>query len=400
MTRSASRRSAIDPFHVMEVLRAARERDRVTGDVAHLEVGQPSTGAPAAAVEAAREALGHPDRLGYTDALGLPELRERIARHHLETSGITVDAGRIAVTTGASAGLLLTVLAAFDTGDRVGVIRPGYPCHRQILTALGCEPVLIAVDETTGFQPTPASLDEAHRSAGTQRGDRGLAGLILTSPSNPTGTVLDTDRLDEIARWCGRHDVRLVVDETYHGLTFGPPAPTVLHHDAIAPVAVHSFSKYFSMTGWRVGWTVLPEELVTPVERLTQNLMIAAPTLSQIAAIAAFDGRDELEAHLARYRSNRDRLRDGLAGLGLRRAAPADGAFYLYTDVSEITDDSDALARTWLDQLGVAVTPGIDFDPIDGHRWVRWSFAGSPGEIDTALARLAGWFDSLTPPGR
>lgn len=397
MKRRSSRGSEIDPFHVMEVLRAARERDRVHGDVAHLEVGQPSTGAPASALAAARAALEHPERLGYTDALGLPELRERIARHHHETAGVAVDPGRVAVTTGASAGLTLTVLAAFDPGDRVAVVRPGDPCHRQILTALGCEPVLVAVDETTGFQPTPALLDAALDSPGDPRPESRLAGLIVSSPSNPTGTVLDTGRLTEVAAWCAANDVRLVVDETYHGLTFGPPAPSVLGHDAGRPVAVHSFSKYFSMTGWRVGWAVLPDELVTPVERLTQNLMIAAPTLSQIAAVAAFEGRDELEAHLARYRSNRDRLRDGLAALGIDRAAPADGAFYLYTDVSALTDDSGALARAWLDELGVAVTPGVDFDPIDGHRWVRWSFAGSPGDIDAALERLAAW---LTRRGR
>lgn len=390
MKRRSSRGSEIDPFRVMEVLRAARERDRVAGDVAHLEVGQPSTGAPASAVAAARAALEHPERLGYTDALGLPELRERIARHHRETAGVDLDPGRVAVTTGASAGLVLTVLAAFDPGDRVAVVRPGYPCHRQILAALGCEPVLVAVDANTGFQPTPGLLDAAQEVAP-------LAGLILTSPSNPTGTVLDTGRLSEVAAWCDDHGVRLVVDETYHGLTFGPPARSVLSHDAGHPVAVHSFSKYFSMTGWRVGWAVLPDELVTPVERLTQNLMIAAPTLSQIAAVAAFDGRDELEAHLARYRTNRDRLRDGLAALGIDRAAPADGAFYLYTDVSALTDDSGTLARAWLDELGVAVTPGVDFDPIDGHRWIRWSFAGSPDDIETALERLAPW---LTRRGR
>lgn len=374
----------------MEVLRAARERDRVAGDVAHLEVGQPSTGAPATAIAAASEALRTPERLGYTDALGLPELRERIARHHRETAGVDLDPGRVAVTTGASAGLVLTVLAAFDPGDRVAVIRPGYPCHRQILTALGCEPVLIGVDANTGFQPTTGLLDAAQEIAP-------LAGLILTSPSNPTGTVIDTGRLTEVAAWCDDHGVRLVVDETYHGLTFGAPAPTVLAHDDVGPVAIHSFSKYFSMTGWRVGWTVLPDELVTPVERLTQNLMIAAPTLSQIAATAAFDGRDELEGHVARYRANRDLLRDGLTSLGIDRSAPADGAFYLYTDVSMLTEDSETLARTWLDEFGVAVTPGVDFDPVEGHRWIRWSFAGTSADIDTALGRLSEW---LTRRGR
>jgi aspartate/methionine/tyrosine aminotransferase len=375
--RRVASRAEVAPFYVMEVLRAARERAEAGGDVLHLEVGQPSTGAPTSALRAAHDALDRPAGLGYTDATGTPELRARIAQHYTDGHGLIVDPSQVVVTVGASVGCVLAVLAAFEPGNRVAVCEPGYPCYRQILAALGVEAVGIPIGADTRYQPTPDLLDAAGP----------LDGLLLASPSNPTGSQLTTDELDAIAGWCDDRDVRLVADEIYHGITFDRPAPTAWSHD-VGAIVVNSFSKYFSMTGWRLGWLLLPHELVRPVELLAQNLVISAPTLSQIAGLAAFDDLAELDGHVRRYARNRDVVVAGLRAMGCVDVAPAEGAFYAYADVSHLTDDSEALCRDWLAHQGVAVTPGIDFDPVRGHRTVRMSFAGSEADVSAAMERL------------
>lgn len=375
----AARRADIPPFYVMEVMRAAAERERATGDVLHLEVGQPSTPAPERVREAAAAALKS-NRLGYTDAVGMPELRERIAAHYGRRYGVEVPADRVVVTMGASGSFVLAFLAAFDVGDRVAVTEPGYPCYRNTLEAFGVEVVPIPVGPETRFVPTSDLL----AAAGP------LDGLIIASPANPTGTALNPKELDDIAGFCAANDVRLIADEIYHGIEYGNPVPTAL---SAAPdtIILQSFSKYYSMTGWRLGWMVLPEDLVRPVERLAQNLFISPPTLSQLAALVAFDVTEELDVNVARYAKNRDVLLEGLGQVGLDHFASPDGAFYFYIDVSHLGHDSQELCRIWLDELGVACTPGIDFDPANGHRYIRLSYSESTADITEATSRIAGW---------
>jgi aspartate/methionine/tyrosine aminotransferase len=374
-----SKRSDVPPFYVMEVMRAAEARARAGREVLHLEVGQPSTPAPSGVIEAARRALAT-DRLGYTGAAGLPALRERIAAWYHERYRIDVGAERVIVTTGASGSCVLAFLAAFDAGDRVAVLEPGYPCYRNDLLAFGVEVVPIPVGPGSSFRPTVEGLERA--------GD--LDGLVVASPSNPTGTVLDDRRLAGLAAWARSAGAQLIADEIYHGITYAGPAPTALGHGDDVMV-FNSFSKYFSMTGWRLGWIVAPDELAEPIERLAQSLTVAPPTLSQLAATAAFDCTDELEANVERYRQNRSVLLEGLPAAGIDRLAPADGAFYVWADVSELTGDSQHLCRRWLDELGIASTPGLDFDRGRGHRYVRFSYAGATDELAEAMSRLASW---------
>lgn len=383
MSRTAATRAAIAPFYVMEVMKAAGERERAGGEVLHLEVGQPSTPAPAAVLDAAAIALRQ-DPLRYTDALGTAALRERIARWYLERYELTVDPATVAVTSGASGACVLGLLAAFEVGARVAVASPGYPCYRNMLTAFGVTPVDIEVDASTRFQLTPELLAREAERGGP------LAGVVVASPSNPTGTMLGAAELEALAAYCAAADLRLVSDEIYHGITYDEPAATALAFDRDA-IVVSSFSKYFSMTGWRLGWMVVPPALVDPVERLAQNLTVAPPTLAQLAGIVAFDSVTELDGHVARYATNRAVLLDGLAAMGFDRVAPADGAFYAWVDISEVSDDAEALCATWLAELGVAATPGIDFDPARGHHFVRFSFCGADAEIAEAVRRLGGW---------
>jgi len=375
----AARRADIPPFYVMEVMKAAAERDRAGGAVLHLEVGQPSTPAPAAVRKAAAAAL-ESDRLAYTDATGLPELRERIAGHYRDRYGVDLPAERVVVTVGASGSFVLAFLAAFDQGDRVAVTEPGYPCYSNTLEAFGVEVVPIPVGPETRFVPTSDLL----AAVGP------LDGLMIASPANPTGTALNPAELADIAGFCTTNDVRLISDEIYHGIEYGDPVPTAL---SAAPdtIVLQSFSKYYSMTGWRLGWMVLPEDLVRPVERLAQNLFISPPTLSQLAALAAFDVTDELDANVARYARNRQVLLEGLGSVGLDHFASPDGAFYFYIDVSHLADDSQELCRVWLDELGVACTPGIDFDLTNGHRYVRLSYSESTEDITEATRRIVAW---------
>lgn len=376
-----SRRSAIDPFHVMEVMAAAEAVETAGGRVLHLEVGQPSTPAPGPVRAAAARALDD-DRLGYTGARGLAALRTAIADLYAVRHGLDVDPERVLVTLGASGGFSLAFLAAFDAGDRVAVTEPGYPCYRNVLAAFDIEPVGVPVGPDTRFVPTPEILDDAGP----------LDGIVVASPANPTGTVLDDGELGALAAWARSTGVRLVADEIYHGITFGPPAPTVLAHDPDA-VVLQSFSKYWSMTGWRLGWVVAPEDLVRPMERLAQNLFISAPTLAQLAALAAFDPAAiaEADGHVDRYRTNRGIVLEGLGAMGCRTVAPADGAFYAYADVGHLGAASPELCARWLDELGVAVTPGIDFDPGRGDHFIRISFSESTEDVTEAMNRLVEW---------
>jgi aspartate/methionine/tyrosine aminotransferase len=376
-----SRRAGeVAPFIAMDVLAAANEQESRGGRVIHLEVGQPSTPAPHAVLEAARAALAG-DRLGYVEALGIPPLRERISGHYHDAYGIVVPPERIVVTTGSSSGFLLAFLAAFDHGDRIALAAPGYPAYRNILGALGLQAVDLAASAADAFQPTTALL---------QREPERVAGLILASPSNPTGTMVDRAGLAELAGYCTGHNIRLVSDEIYHGITFAEPAHSALEVTDQA-IVINSFSKYYSMTGWRLGWMVVPPALVRPIERLAQNLYISAPTLSQLAAIAAFDCRDELEAHVRRYRTNRDLLLAGLPAAGLDRLTVPTGAFYLYADVAHLTNDSRDFCRRMLAEAGVATVPGLDFDPQRGHGTLRISFAGSTADMEEAVRRLVAW---------
>jgi len=382
MALKASKRGDISPFIVMEVMRAAAERAAAGGGVLHMEVGQPGTGAPRGVIEAARAALdGH--RIGYTVALGIPELREAISGHYRDYYGVDVPTDRIVVTTGSSGGFLLSFLSAFDQGDRVALAAPGYPCYRNILSALGVEPVSLLTTAEDRFQPTPALLDKA-------RAEGPVHGLIVASPSNPTGTMLGRTELMALVDYCREHGIRLISDEIYHGITFHHRADTAAGMAAEA-IVINSFSKYFSMTGWRLGWMVVPDDLMRPVESLAQNLFISPPTLSQIAAVAAFDCQDELEGNVKRYAANRELLLEELPRAGFTDLAPADGAFYIYADVGHMTNDSEEFCRRILNEAGVAVTPGVDFDPWRGNRFLRFSFAESTEEIAAAADALRAW---------
>jgi aspartate/methionine/tyrosine aminotransferase len=364
-------------MRVIDAVVARRAAGLATYD---LSAGQPSTAAPAAVRAAARRALDT-DRIGYTNALGVPALREAIAAHYLHTDGITVDPASVAVTTGSSGGFLLAFLAAFDAGDTVVLARPGYPAYRNMLAALGCTVVELPCGPDTSFQPAVAQLDAM---------DEPPAGLVLASPANPTGTMIAAPELAGIAAWCAAHGTRLVSDELYHGITYGESAASAWRTDRTT-VVVNSFSKYFSMTGWRIGWLLMPDELRDPIDRLTGNFTICPPALSQFAAVAAFDAYEELDANVARYRANRDRLLRGLREIGVDRVAPADGAFYVYADVSRWTDDSLSFAARVLAESGVALAPGVDFDPVDGGRFVRMCFAGDEADIERAVQVFGGW---------
>ncbi|MGH1418495.1 MAG: pyridoxal phosphate-dependent aminotransferase [Hyphomicrobiaceae bacterium] len=381
-TIAASARSDIASFIVMDVMRQAAEKEALGERVIHMEVGQPGTPAPSTARSAVVDAMKD-EPLGYTLALGRQSLRQRIARHYKDTYQVDVEPSQIVVTTGSSAAFVLSFLALFDAGARVALASPGYPCYRHILTALGQEPVIIQTGPETRWMPTPDDVERLAR-------DGNLQGLLIASPANPTGTMLEPQRLADLAKVCDRYGVRFISDEIYHGLSYDMPAQTLLSHTDTG-VVINSFSKYFSMTGWRVGWMVVPKPLVRAVERLAQNFFISAPTVSQVAAEAAFDAQDELNANCAVYAENRNVLLQGLGAAGFEKLVPADGAFYLYCDVSEHTQDSLAFARRLLDETGVAVTPGIDFDPVRGHSFIRFSYAGPTADMKEAVERLKAW---------
>jgi aspartate/methionine/tyrosine aminotransferase len=366
----------------MDVMAAAARIEASGGHVIHMEVGQPAASAPKTAIAAAHAALDGA-RIDYTSALGMSGLRERIARHYRESYGCAVDAERIVVTTGSSGAFILGFLAMFEPGDRVAVTVPGYPPYRHILTALGCEPVLIETSSETRHALTGEALLAVHRRTP-------LKGVLVGSPANPTGTMMSRPALTSLIAAAEGAGIRFISDEIYHGLDYAFPAVTAAELSPHALV-INSFSKYFCMTGWRVGWMVVPEPMVRPIERLQQNLAISVPTLSQIAAEAAFDGRAEMEDVKHGYQENRRILIEGLPRAGLTEFLPADGAFYLYADVSAFTPDSFEFAKQMLEQAHVAATPGIDFDPVHGHRFIRFSYARSAADMREAVARLAKW---------
>jgi aspartate/methionine/tyrosine aminotransferase len=373
-------RAAVPPFHVMRVIDAVSARRAAGLPVIDLSAGQPSTPAPSTVRTAAQVAL-ETDRIGYTNALGIAPLREAIAGHYRERLGLAIEPANVAVTTGSSGGFLYAFLAAFDAGDTVVMARPGYPAYRNMLSALGCRVVEVPCGPETRFQPTVEQLEAL---------DEPPAGLIVASPANPTGTMVPPDELRALLEWCTAHGTRFVSDEIYHGITFGLPSTCAWSLGADS-IVVNSFSKYFSMTGWRVGWLLVPDELMDAVDRLAGNFSICPPALSQFAAVAAFGSYEELDANVARYGENRAMLLEALPAIGLDRLAPADGAFYIYADVSRWTDDSLTWGARLLDETGVAVAPGVDFDTVDGGKYIRMCFAGDGADIERAVEILGEW---------
>jgi aspartate/methionine/tyrosine aminotransferase len=374
-------RSEVPPFIAMDVMRAAAERTAEGKDVFHMEVGQPGEGVPAGVGEKLKGVLDT-DPLGYTVALGLPRLRQRIAEHYRQSQDIEVDPDRIVVTTGSSSGFILSFLTCFEPGDRVGLARPGYPAYPNILQAVGIEPVMSPAGPESRYQPTVEVLEAS--------GER-LDGLIVASPSNPTGTVMPPEEFERLIAYCADRGIRLISDEIYHGITYGDQdAVTALRYTDDA-VVINSFSKYFCMTGWRLGWMVVPEAMLRTVERLAQHMFISPPAISQHAGIHVFDHLPELDSRVEGYARNRDLLLQELPKAGFRAFAPPDGAFYLYSDVGHLTNDSLDFCRRMLAESGVAATPGMDFDPVQGHRFIRMSFCRSEQHVRTAAERLKVW---------
>jgi aspartate/methionine/tyrosine aminotransferase len=381
-TRAPARRSDIASFIVMDVMHAAAVLEAQGRSIIHMEVGQPGTPAPEAALARVKSAL-HSETLGYTAALGIGDLRRRIARSYGERYNVDVDQSRVIVCTGSSAAFLLAFLALFDAGARVALPSPGYPCYRHILSALGCASPLIETSPETRWMPTLDQLAALDR-------DVGLDGLLIASPANPTGTMIEPERLRELAGYCDDRGLWFVSDEIYHGLTYEKAATTALSVSGNA-VVINSFSKYHAMTGWRVGWLVVPPSLVRTIERLQQNFFISAPAVSQIAALGAFEAHDELERNRETYAKNRRLLLDALPKAGFTALAPADGAFYLYADVSRFTHDARSFATDMLNEIGVAVTPGLDFDEARGNQFLRFSYAGTEADIAEGARRIADW---------
>ena len=376
-----SRRSEVDPFIVMDVMEAARKAETAGRHIIHMEVGQPGTGAPKAAVAALQKAMVD-DALGYTVALGLPALRQRIARLYGEWYDVDLNPERVVITPGSSGGFILAFTALFDTGDRVGIGAPGYPSYRQILSALDLVPVDLQTADENRLQPVASDLT-----------GQSLSGLMVASPANPTGTMLGKSDMQALIDACRHSGTSFISDEIYHGIEYEKKAVSALEITDDAYV-INSFSKYFSMTGWRVGWMVVPEDHVRVVERIAQNMFICAPHASQVAALAAMDATDELEANMDVYRANRTLMLQGLPDAGFTRIAPPDGAFYVYADVSDLTNDSRAFAEEILEKAGVAVTPGLDFDPVRGHTTLRFSYARSTEDIAEGLERLKAFIAS------
>jgi aspartate/methionine/tyrosine aminotransferase len=381
-----SKRSDVPPFIVMDVMAAAAQREAQGAHIIHMEVGQPAAPAPATAIKAAQAALAR-GRIGYTETLGIPSLRARIARHYRQAYDFALDPARVVVTTGSSGGFILAFLSLFEPGDRVALANPGYPPYRHILSALGCEPVLIETSAETRWALSAKSLIAAHQRTP-------LKGVVVASPANPTGTMMDADALARLIAVAEAEGIRVISDEIYHGLDYAFSAETAASaSDRV--VVINSFSKYFCMTGWRVGWMIVPDNLVRAVERLQGNLAISVPTLAQVAAEAAFDGRDEMEAVKHGYEENRRILTENLPKAGLGKFLPVDGAFYLYADISRFSDDSLDFAKRMLNEANVAATPGIDFDPINGRHFLRFCYAGSAAEMHEAVERIGTWLKQV-----
>ena len=378
----ASARSDVPAFMVMDVVTAAARLEAAGRRIIHMEIGQPAAAPPASAIAAAQAALAA-GRIGYTPALGNASLRQRIARHYAEQYRVEIDPERVVLTTGSSAAFMLAFLSMFEPGDRIAIASPGYPPYRNVLAALGCQAVPIEVTAATRFALAPAALFAAHA-------ERPLKGVLVASPANPTGTMMTPKALAGLIRAAQAEGLAFISDEIYHGLDYAFPAQTALNISADA-IVINSFSKYFCMTGWRIGWMVVPEQLIRPIERLQQNLAISVPALSQVAAEAAFDGRDDMEAVKHGYEINRRILMEDLPRAGFDQFLPVDGAFYLYADVSRFCSDSFDFARRMLDEAGVAATPGADFDPVHGRGFIRLCYAGATAEVTEAVDRLTAW---------
>ncbi|RYV51856.1 pyridoxal phosphate-dependent aminotransferase [Pengzhenrongella frigida] len=395
-----SRRAQVPPFAVMEIIAAANARKAAGQSVLNLCAGEPATGASDVVRDLAVQLLAD-GNLGYTESLGAPPMRRAIAEHYRRWYDVEIDPAQVAVTTGSSGAFMLAFLAAFDVGDRVALARPGYPAYKNILRALGCEVVELACGPETRYQPTLAQLEAM---------DPPPDGLMIASPANPTGTMIRAEELAALAQWCASHGVRLISDEIYHGITYGGPggvvgatpgrgagATTAAGYLDQGAVVVNSFSKYWAMTGWRLGWLLLPTDLVAPVDALAGNVSLCPPALAQHAGVAAFSaaGYAAAEANVARYAACRDLLLARLPELGWTRVAPADGAFYLYADISASGMDSITWCARLLDEAGVALTPGTDFDAVDGGSWVRLSFASSVEVVGAAVDRIVAWQRTL-----
>ncbi|HRC25800.1 MAG TPA: aminotransferase class I/II-fold pyridoxal phosphate-dependent enzyme [Alphaproteobacteria bacterium] len=384
MTLKRARRSDVPPFRALSILSEVNQRVAAGQSVMRLEAGQPSVGAPEAALDYGRERITRDPRQGYTEALGTGSLRAKIAEFYGTRYGLSVDPARVAVTVGSSGGFLLAFLSAFDVGDRVVMAAPGYPAYRNYLKALGLQAVEIETGPETNYQPTPERLDRAIAEGGR------IDGLILCSPSNPCGTMISPQDLKALCAWCEANEVRLISDEVYHGITYEDPAETVLRFTDGA-IVLNSFSKYFAMTGWRLGWLVLPEDLCAPVKALAENLFVSPPTLAQHVAWKIFDHTDVLDGYVATYRRNRDILRAGLEDAGIGKFARPQGAFYIYADIGEGPLDSAAFCARLLDEAGVSVTPGLDFDIRRGRQTIRLCYAGPTADIEEAVRRLKAW---------
>ncbi|MBB4302642.1 aspartate/methionine/tyrosine aminotransferase [Rhodobium orientis] len=377
-----SSRCNVAPFHAMDVLAKANALEAAGRKIVHMEVGQPGAPAPAPVLEAARRVLDI-GQVRYTEALGILPLRERIAVHYRDAYGIDVPVDRIAITTGSSAAFNLAFLAGFDVGDRVALPTPGYPAYRNILAALGLEAVEIETTAESRWALTPEMIRAAHA-------ERPLKGVLVASPANPTGTMVQPDALKALTDVCRELGIWFISDEIYHGLVYEGRAETALALSDEA-IVINSFSKYYCMTGWRVGWMVVPERLVRPIERLGQNLYLSVPELSQRAAVAAFDATDALEAIKEGYAANRRLLLNRLPEIGFDELLPVDGAFYVYGSVRRFSNDSMDFAQKMLLEAGVAASPGVDFDPVGGHNYLRFSFAGTTEAIAEGCDRLQNW---------
>ena len=385
MTLKIGKTNRIPAFLAMQVMQDAQRLDGAGHNIMHLEVGQPSTPPPEVVNRALTAALDRTASHGYSVAFGLPALRQRISAHYEDWYGIVPDWNQIAITPGSSLGFAISFLAAFDTGDHIAIATPGYPAYRNLMVALGLVPDLIPARANQAWMPDLGALEKS----GTLP-----EGILLASPANPTGVVIDDDNLADICAWCARHGVRLIMDEIYHGLTYSGRGTTALKFNQNA-IIINSFSKYFCMTGWRLGWIILPDDLVDNAEKIAQNLFISAPTPNQYGALAAFECYDEFDTHLLRYQDNRDSLLSGLPEEFLGQHAPANGAFYLYVDIGAISNDAGDFAQRMLHEAGVAVTPGIDFDQKKGACYLRLSYAGSSHTITTAINRINNWLPAI-----
>ncbi len=381
MTLKISNRCDIPMFRALDILREVNERTARGEDIMRLEAGQPSVGAPEEALAYVKEMISKDPRQGYTAAMGMESLRARIAGHYKATYGADVSMEQVAVTTGSSCGLILVILAAFDVGDTVLLASPTYPAYRNMLKAFGIKVLEVETQPEDNYQPTVAWLNAIEQP---------FDGMIVCSPSNPTGTMIEAETLKGVAGWCDAQGVRLISDEAYHGITYGDQAATVLNYSKSA-IATNTFSKYFAMTGWRMGWIVVPEEMVVRVKNMAESLYVSPPTISQHLAYKVFDHLDVLDGYVRDYKRKHDIMMEELPKAGFTNLADAQGAFYIYADIHNLTNDSVEYCQRMMNEAKVSATPGVDFDLTRGHTSMRMCYAASEDEIREACARLQKW---------